>query len=840
MDDSRCVAEFDPPGAAEVSLSAALVPILMIVSPVVLMVGLVWTRIERPLAPGMVLVYVAEAALLGSLALRWRRRPPQSVYLAAVTVIATLHLCSALAFIAYPEPILGVLPLILAMGTAVFLMDRRWMLGVQAFGALAWIIPVYLAPPSRQWPIVGFVVLVGMGAAAAFRVGRQQGLRRIDLLSRGSRERERESREAAEALRVSEAQLVEAQRIAKVGSYTCDIGTDRLQWSDEHYRVFGWDPEEGGITIQRFVSAVHPDDRPGLVQALNESLDDGKPVDLEFRISRPDGEERVLHGRGETTFDAAGKLIRHSGTSLDITERKRTEEALRASEERLLAILEALDTNKAAVVDRDGIVRSILGKVRNSERYGLDPEEVPGRSIGSFLPGAAGERVLQAVGRVFECGTPEELDIVMELPNGCFDFHVSLRALHESAGEIESVLAIVHDVTESKLAAQALEQARKLETVGVLAGGIAHDFNNLLVGILGNAEVVLDTVGDASRLREPLEEIFRSSERAAELIRQLLAYAGKAELSLQRANLAELTEEMVQLLRSSLSGRAKIAIERGPAAPWIHADVTQIRQVVMNFITNAAEALEGGSGCIRVRTSVMVADRVYLDACHLGDEAAEGEFAVLEVSDDGAGMDREILERIFDPFFTTKFQGRGLGLASTLGVVRSHAGAIRVESEPGGGTTFRVLLPLAAPAEEKGESTRPAPLREGGTILVVDDEDMVRATAASMLSAQGYEVIQASSGREAVELLRTRRIDSAFLDITMPGMDGVETFEALRAIQAELPVVFMSGHSREEVAQRISGKSRTAQLQKPFRLAEMREAIRVAREPQPGEGPASR
>ena len=230
---------------------------------------------------------------------------------------------------------------------------------------------------------------------------------------------------------------------------------------------------------------------------------------------------------------------------------------------------------------------------------------------------------------------------------------------------------------------------------------------------------------------------------------------------------------------------------------------------------------------VTIRTGVTHADRAHLERCQIRHSLDEGEYALLEISDDGIGMDRETAERIFDPFFTTKFQGRGLGLAATLGIVRKHKGAIRVDSRPGYGTSIQVLLPLVAHAEVSEEESESVPTAGGARILVVDDLEVVRVTARRMLEAQGYDVVEASSGSKAVEFLKAQGDDVAavLLDLTMPEMDGGQTLEALRALRSDLPVIFMSGHSHEELARRIQGESRTTFVRKPFRVSELSGAI---------------
>jgi signal transduction histidine kinase len=373
-----------------------------------------------------------------------------------------------------------------------------------------------------------------------------------------------------------------------------------------------------------------------------------------------------------------------------------------------------------------------------------------------------------------------------------------------------------------KLEGQLL-QAQKLEGLGVMAGGIAHDFNNLLVGILGNAHLALMDSVPQSPLFEMISEIETASRRAADLVQELLAYAGKAQFDVRRSNLSALVEEMLKLLRSSVPPNATIVCKLGEQVPWIEADATQIRQIVMNLITNAAESLEGRMGQVSVRTGVMHAEKAYLRERYLTNDLPEGEYAFLEVQDTGCGMDLETIQRIFDPFYTTKFTGRGLGLAAVIGIVKSHHGTLDVESELGRGTTFRVLIPLAGAGPHPGEVRRPrvATQMGGGTVLVVEDEPSVRAVSKRIVGKAGFEVLTASGGREAVALFRehAQEIVAVLLDLTMPDMDGETTLRELRRIRADVPVVICSGHSEAQADRIVQSTQNATFLQKPYTFA---------------------
>ena len=399
------------------------------------------------------------------------------------------------------------------------------------------------------------------------------------------------------------------------------------------------------------------------------------------------------------------------------------------------------------------------------------------------------------------------------------------QSFEASDGTLHAV-SVNRDVTErvrSEERARQLQeqviQTQKLESLGVLAGGIAHDFNNLLAVILGNISYVLDELPNNSPLHSALGDVEISAQHAAELTQQMLAYAGNAPLSARVVDLSELVAEMNMLVGVSLSKRAVVNFQLALDLPPIECDSSQIRQIAMNLLTNASEALGEGEGRIDVETR--------------REPTTDGtDLVVLEVRDTGCGMDEDTRMRIFDPFFTTKFAGRGLGLAAALGIARRHQASIEVESAMGQGTAVRVCFPASSRGVSGSvrASSRDS-WRPGGTILVVDDEPALRSMAKRVLGRAGFVVLSAADGREALALFRERRreIRAVLLDLTMPGIPGSEVLSALRVLEAEVPVVVCSGYSEREIASRLGEVVPDAVLLKPFRppelLARLREVL---------------
>ncbi len=384
-----------------------------------------------------------------------------------------------------------------------------------------------------------------------------------------------------------------------------------------------------------------------------------------------------------------------------------------------------------------------------------------------------------------------------------------------------------------------MQQAQKLESLGVLAGGIAHDFNNLLAAMLGNTSLARQALGPAAPAAEWLEDAEQAAQRAAELCQQMLAYAGRTRVRTEPLDLSHLVAEMANLLEISISKSATLRYELGRELPAVEADATQLRQVLMNLIVNASDAIGNRVGEIHLRTGTLDADAISLRHALGGGELPAGRYAYMEVADTGAGMDAATRERIFDPFFTTKETGRGLGLAATLGIVRGHRGAIELKSAVGSGTRIRVLLPACALAAraQPARSTMLPEITGRGTVLVVDDEPGLRRLVRRTLEQAGFQVLCAADGREAVELFRHQPdgIDLVLLDLTMPGMDGQTTFDALRALSGEVRVLLSSGYDAtvggDTLARGLAGF-----LKKPYRAQELLETVRKALDAAPRRG----
>lgn len=520
----------------------------------------------------------------------------------------------------------------------------------------------------------------------------------------------------------------------------------------------------------------------------------------------------------------------------DITGRKQAEIAIAQSEERFRRIFKDSPVGMA-IIDPDGCILQVNRAMCQMLEY--TEEELTGLNVAQVTP----HEDLQTSGffspmqQPLVRGATERIQIekrYLTKSGGVIWTHLNASMLYESDGR-RVFLGIVENVTERRQVEEQLREAQKLESLGVLAGGIAHDFNNLLTGILGNASLGLELVPPDSPVRPLLLRLVTAGERAADLTKQLLAYAGKGRFILTAINLSSTVEEIASLVHASFPRHVRLDLDLADKLPYVQADAAQIQQIIMNLLLNAAEAIpEDREGWVKIRTFALNATADDLRGVISGTQPPPGPYVVLEVTDNGCGMCNATQARIFEPFFTTKFTGRGLGLPAVLGIVGSYQGGIRVESHQGSGTTFRVLLPISEKVIVVPPEAQVRDLTGSGTVLVVDDEDVVRSLARNTLERFGYKVLTAHGGSEALEILRERggEIKAILLDVTMPGMNGEETFQQLRMLRNDVPVILSSGHTEREAEERVAWNEAIAApagfLQKPYTASQLAAKIKSA------------
>jgi PAS domain S-box-containing protein len=602
-------------------------------------------------------------------------------------------------------------------------------------------------------------------------------------------------------------------------------------------RLFGYPIAQ--LEGSNFLDLVHPNDIDATIGAL-QNLGRGQTViDFTNRYQNADGSWRWLEWR--SVPDQHGLVY---AVARDVTLRQQAELALRAAEsavarsrEQLLSVAELAHIGHFTI---DFATQTATWTPEFYRILGLDPESVlPSLELGresihpdDFLA------VEAAVNAAATGQTATRLYNRIVRPSGETRYCLSIIEGDVDVGGKPHVVGLVQDITDLRRAEeerrkleQQVMQSQKLESLGVLAGGIAHDFNNLLTSILGNADLARGDLSPSNPACVYLSDIERVSRRAADLCRQMLAYSGKGRFVVQALSLNDVVREMGYLLNVSISKKVVVKYNFFADLPSVMADATQVSQVVMNLITNASEAIAESSGVVTLTTGVMECDESYLrGATGYDDGLLAGQYVYLEVSDTGCGMDPETVSRIFDPFFTTKFTGRGLGLAAVLGIVRGHKGALRVYTEMGHGTTFKILLPAHHQPAQQLESgaLAPNPWKGHGLVLLVDDEDSIRNVGRHMLERAGFEVMTAADGREAIDLFVKHhdRVRLVVLDMTMPNLDGEACFRELRRVDPHVRVIVTSGYNEQDVMTRFVGKGLAGFVQKPYSVTELLSSVR--------------
>ena len=510
-------------------------------------------------------------------------------------------------------------------------------------------------------------------------------------------------------------------------------------------------------------------------------------------------------------------------------------EQLQQNESRLQAIAQAVP-DLLFVLDEEGRYIEVHGG--QDELLASPKPTLLGHTLQEMLPPEVAQACMISLVRALASHQLQTVSYALNTPAGPISFEARLFEMATRVNGKRCVVVVARDITERSRVEENLRVTQKLESLGVLAGGIAHDFNNLLTAILGNLNLAQGQLQTEAKAGPYLHRVETAVLRAAELAHQMLAYSGRGTFTVASLDLNQVVNEMTELLSVSISKKATLHFELSPGLAPILADAAQIQQVVMNLVTNASEALEDRGGTIAIRTCLRLLDQAYLER-NLPTQALEpGPYIALTVADSGCGMDPETLARIFDPFFTTKSTGRGLGLSAMLGILRGHRAGIRIDSEAGAGSTFQVLFPAAPAAPQSGLAQSPGsvacPLL-AGTVLVVDDEPLIRTTISNLLETMGMQVIQAGDGLEALErhAEHGRRIDLVLMDITMPRMDGNQAFLALRQRDPELPVILCSGFTILEMAPPPPGTRPATFMQKPYRIGDLKQALQCALQERP-------
>jgi two-component system, cell cycle sensor histidine kinase and response regulator CckA len=653
----------------------------------------------------------------------------------------------------------------------------------------------------------------------------------------------------ASAARTRDSALRERDRLIECSHDAIIIaGPDRRirHWNVGACETYGWSEEEAlGHAIHALLQTRNPE----TIAVIDRILSERGRWDGELIHTCKDGRAIVMESRHVLLRGPAGEPAGILEINRDITGRKYADDELK----RTAAIAEegrrTLEVLMEQIPEGIAIADAPDYRVRMISRHGL---ELSGAAADEAFPspqgfGAVSARVRHGDGT--EVTRPDELPLrraalrgetiadeewLVVRPDGS-SIPVSCNAapIRDAAGNITGGLLAWRDLSLRKGIEDKLREAAKLESLGVLAGGIAHDFNNLLTGIMGHASILAGDLPQGSSGWYSAQSIVQTAERAALLTQQMLAYSGRGRFVVQPVHLSRWIAEMEPFIRSAIGKNVELHLELAPELLLVEADLAQLQQVAMNLIVNGAEAMEASGGRLTVATRAERIDEAYIRTLRLADALSPGTYVVFEVEDTGCGMDEATLSRIFDPFFSTKFTGRGLGLAAVQGIIRGHKGAIKVYTSPGAGTRFRVLLPVragsSAAPEMPPDAGRREPMQTGGTVLVVDDEAIVRSTARAALESLGCRVLLAEDGARAIAVYRENgaAIDLVILDMTMPGLGGEETMRGLREIHEDAAILLSSGFSETEALRRFGHHGLAGFLQKPYTLRTLAEKVRA-------------
>ena len=670
-----------------------------------------------------------------------------------------------------------------------------------------------------KWAGFGLAVTLGLslvGTLWILQLRRLVGSRTLQL-----QEEVQHRREAEASLAEREQRLRLLVEHLPGGAVYIDASGFYANAAVEH--LTGYDRTELS-DIESWLRILDPIGCQRVREAYQSKRDTHAVAPLIARVLRKDGGQCDVEIRMRTLPDCEIWLI------LNITARLEAEAARRASEDRYRGIyLNSPDLIKVLRVMPDD---SFLFEGVNpsfTATFGVTTAEVVGKRPHGCLPSDVADFITGNLKRCVAAGRNLNYEEVLNLPGGKRVLLTQMVPIRNAEAEIYLLAGISRDVTDERRSQDALRQAQKLESLGVLAGGIAHDFNNLLSAVLGNLDLAKLKL-PANTASEPyLKNIENTILRAADLTRQMLAYSGKGRFIVEPLDLSRQVEEITHLLSVSISKKVALRYDLQSDLPAIEADATQVQQVIMNLVTNASEAIGDRDGIITIATGTRDLDQQAMDFLFAGQELEPGSFVTLQISDTGCGMSSETLARIFDPFFTTKASGRGLGLSAMLGILRGHRAGIKIYSESGKGSTFHVYFRAMlgqVPVPEAAPTALSTPFC--GKVLLVDDEVDLRQSIAAMLEHLGFEVETASDGQEALEHFQPGAYTLVLMDLTMPRLDGKEAFRRMKALDPAVRVILSSGYNEQDAIQQFLGRGLAGFIQKPYQMKTLVEALKRA------------
>jgi PAS domain S-box-containing protein len=641
-------------------------------------------------------------------------------------------------------------------------------------------------------------------------------------------------KQAEEALSNSQERLNLALRSSRAGTWDRDIAADKATWDDHVHTLFGLPPRSFSGKLEDFLGMLHPDDRERVRGEMTTAIDGFADYSTTYRVIRPDSSEHYLAARGKVFRDNAGQAVHMIGVCWDISELKRSEEALRESEEKFRLAFDNANT-AMYLVDLQGRLLQVNDKM--SAIFGYSKSEMEGMSINDLaLPedsALSPKFIHEAIQGAGDSATFEERYYHQQ--GHIIYGQVASSLVRDAQGQPRYFISQVQDITERKRVEREkekleiqLRQAQKLEAIGTLAGGIAHDINNILGIITGNAELAQLVMPGETKANRNIDEVLKACARGKDLVQQILTFSRmEVKLDRQPADVGLTIRETLRFLRATLPATIEVRQNIPEKNLIALANTTQITQLLTNLCTNAAHAMEETGGILEVSLKEVNFDA---DAVLLDTNLKPGRYISLSVSDTGHGMDSWTLERIFDPYFTTKEVGKGsgLGLSVVQGIVKKHEGAITIRSEPGMGATFDIYLP-GIESEATREDRPDEPLLKGTErILFIDDEPSLADIGQTGLSLLGYEVTGKTSSVEALELFEAQpdRFDLVITDYTMPEMTGADLAKEIMKIRPEIPVILCTGFNERITEGKALEMGIRGFAMKPFTIRSLAETVR--------------
>ncbi len=622
--------------------------------------------------------------------------------------------------------------------------------------------------------------------------------------------------------------LDDSQKIGKTGGWEVNPTTGDSFWTDNQYRLFGYEPGEIKNRQQFFMEKiVHPDDRKRMSDLFQRVFEKKQEISTEYRVVRKDGKERIIYAVVVPEYDEyTGHILRIYGSNLDITERKLSEEVLRKEKEFTDLAMDSQRDTFFLFDPKTGKAIRWNRAFSNISGYS-DDEIAKNKAPNAYYSPEDLKRAEKFIADVLEKGFGQiELNLICK--NGHLiptEYNVSV--ITDDKDQPKYFISVGRDVTERKQLQAQLAQALKMEAIGTLAGGIAHDFNNILGIIIGNAELAFDTVPEWNPASQNLGEIKTACLRARDVVRQLLSFSRKTEQLKKPIQVNDIISESMKLLRASIPATIDIKVNIPDKSQTIEADATQIHQVLINLCTNASHAMEKSGGELIVTVSKLIVDEktsLVFGGIHTGP------YICLEVSDTGVGISPAVKKKMFDPYFTTKEigKGTGMGLAVVLGVVETHNGGIAVKSQPGKGTSVKVVFPIVK--EQEAVSIQPSRklLKGKETILLIDDEKAIIKMERQMLERLGYTLVTSTAPDEALKLFSQNpsRFDLIITDMTMPKMTGDTLAKKMIKIRPDIPVILCTGFSEKINGEASIKMGIKKYIEKPIKLKQIAKMIR--------------